>query len=147
MRHSLIAAAYVLLVNDKGQVLMGERQNTGFKDGQLMDYPAGHIEQGELATDACLREGLEEIGIVIEPSDLEFAGILQRVAKDDERAEFFFFCHNWTGEITNKELTKCKSLNWYDPQMLPDNTVDYLKVAIPAFFSGQKFIQLDTRDW
>jgi 8-oxo-dGTP diphosphatase len=145
-RHTLVPASYILIINDNNETLFGQRQNTGWMDGQLMG-PAGHIEQGEFASTGLIRELEEEIGVIIAPEDLEFAGILHRIASDDERSEFFFFCRKWTGEIQNLEPNKCKALTWHSINNLPDNTVDYLKVAIPRFFAGQKLVELDTRAW
>ena len=40
----------------------------------IYDIPKGHLEEGELAEDAAIREAKEEAGIDIEPNELTFLG-------------------------------------------------------------------------
>ena len=61
-------ATYGIVLNNKNEVLMLQRQNTGYFDGWRC-LPAGHIDQGELASASIQHEMLEEIGITISPDD------------------------------------------------------------------------------
>jgi 8-oxo-dGTP pyrophosphatase MutT (NUDIX family) len=60
---------YAVLRRADGQVLLLERANTGYADGQLCP-PSGHLEAGETVPEGVIREANEEIGVVIEPADL-----------------------------------------------------------------------------
>lgn len=54
--------AAVIVVNDKGQLLMGRQ----VKDDYKWSFPGGHIESGESAKDAAIRELFEETGVKID---------------------------------------------------------------------------------
>lgn len=71
-RHKIAAAVHLLIFDDRGQLLMLRRANTGYEDGKWT-VPAGHIDAGESASQAACREAMEELGILVEPSDLTFA--------------------------------------------------------------------------
>ena len=63
-RFSLVPAAYVALLRD-GQVLLQQRQNTGYMDGHWSFSAAGHVERDESVTAAAVREVWEELGVSI----------------------------------------------------------------------------------
>jgi len=44
-RFKITPASYVFLFNDKNEVLLSLRQNTGYRDGQYV-IPSGHAEMG-----------------------------------------------------------------------------------------------------
>ncbi|WP_330230576.1 NUDIX domain-containing protein [Nocardia sp. NBC_00508] len=56
-------------------MLFGQRQNTGFEDGSS-HLPSGHLEADESVITALIREAEEEIGISINPDDVNFAHIM-----------------------------------------------------------------------
>jgi len=68
-RNKAIPASYLFLEKD-GKILVARRCNTGYQDGKYQ-IPAGHVEMGELPTEALIRETKEEIGIDLNPADLE----------------------------------------------------------------------------
>ncbi|MEO8850820.1 MAG: 8-oxo-dGTP diphosphatase [Allobranchiibius sp.] len=65
----------LMLLRRDGEVLLGEKL-TGFGTGQVV-APGGHIEPGESAHDAAVRETLEETGLIVTSAqwcaDLTFA--------------------------------------------------------------------------
>ena len=63
-----VGAVYLLLVQD-AKILLLKRANTSYYDGWYMT-PAGHMDGHELATEAMIREGYEELGITIRPEQL-----------------------------------------------------------------------------
>ena len=82
-----VPAVYLMPVKDN-KILLLERTNTGYKDGQY-SLIAGHKEEDEKATDAMLREAKEEAGIDIKSEDLDFVHIMHRLKEDktDERID------------------------------------------------------------
>jgi 8-oxo-dGTP pyrophosphatase MutT (NUDIX family) len=76
-----VMAAHLLLLRD-GHVLISRRANTGFADG-LWHLPSGHLEARESVTGATIREAAEEIGVAIDPGDLEFAHVMQHRHGDE----------------------------------------------------------------
>jgi len=87
---------------------------------------------------AGVREAREEIGVEIDPADMEFAGIFHR-QEDDERLDFFFHVRNWMGKPGNAEPEKCDELRWTDITALPENTIPYVRRAIGNFQAGILF--------
>ena len=125
----MFAAVYLALIK-KGEVLLLERQNTGFEDGNF-GLVAGHVENTETVTNAIIREAGEEAGITISPDDLTFFHIMQRASiKDRIYVDFFFSAENWKGKIINMEPAKCNRLKWFPINNLPDNTIPYIKLVL-----------------
>ena len=136
-RNKAVPAVY-LIVYDCEKILLGLRQNTGYKDG-CWNLPSGHIETGELPTEAMVREAKEEAGIDIQPQDLMLVHVMHRKKpeENDERIDFFFKCSKWGGEIKNMEPHKCDDLSWFPIGQLPENTIPYIKAALGFIDSRQ----------
>lgn len=119
----------VYLVLRKGEeVLLHLRKNTGYCDGYY-GLVAGHVEDGEQATTAMIREAYEEAGIQIELSSLKAVHVMHRQT-NRFNMDLFFECCEWAGDITNREPEKCASLTFFPLTELPSNTIDYIKDAL-----------------
>ncbi len=140
-RFKLRAAVYLLLRRDD-QVLLALRQNTGFGDGQY-GVVGGHLDGGENARLALVREAYEEAGIRIDPADLIPRLVMHRAASGpyDEAIDFFFDLYIWTGEITNAEPTKCAGFSFFRPADLPKNTIPYIGHAIDGVERGETYLE------
>jgi 8-oxo-dGTP pyrophosphatase MutT (NUDIX family) len=68
--YASIVDVCVLLQRADGWVLLAERANTGFSDGQL-GVPGGRLEAGESVAAGAARELAEETGVVVDPVELE----------------------------------------------------------------------------
>ena len=137
-RYRSIVDVYVLLRRD-GKILLMERANTGYADGQLCP-PSGHLEQDESVIDGAIREAREEVGVAIHPEDLDCAHVVHhRNPHGQARVGFFFAANRWEGEPENREPHKCASLFWADPDNLPPNTVDYTAAAVSQIQEGRGF--------
>ena len=119
------------------QVLLSRRFNTGYADGQY-SVPAGHLDGGETVIAAAAREALEEVGVRIEPQDIEFSSVLHRI-EDQERVDFFVTVHRWEGELFNAEPEKCDDLLWVNVDQLPDNTIPYIRRSLQNHFKETRF--------
>jgi 8-oxo-dGTP pyrophosphatase MutT (NUDIX family) len=128
-RFVVIPAAYVYFLRDSAggpEVLLQLRQNTGFMDGHWAAAAAGHVERGETAGAAALREAREELGVG--SVELEFVTSMQRTAHADpidERIDFFFSSRSWVGEPRIMEPAKCADLRWWPLTALPSPTVPH----------------------
>lgn len=127
-RARVTPAVYLMLIKNK-QILLSRRYNTGFCDGEY-SFPAGHVEGNETLIQATVRETKEEIGVVLDPKDLELVHAMHRRGPVDERADFFFTVKKWSGEPKNMEPDKCDDLGWFELSNLPKNTIPYIKQAI-----------------
>lgn len=88
----------VIVVSD-GKVLCGTRHND-FGYG-LICGPGGHIEDGETAEEAAIRETEEEFGIT--PKDLTMIGY-GPAEPDTGLTPAIFLCTEWDGDIECKDL-------------------------------------------
>jgi 8-oxo-dGTP diphosphatase len=127
-RHKLTGDVHLLLVNRAGEVLFGQRQNTGYEDG-AWHLPSGHLEGDESVVAALIREAKEEVGVVIDERDVEFTHVMHN-SSSGGRVAFFFTVHRWTGVPENLEPDKCSGLQWFPLGDLPDHLIPYCRAAL-----------------
>ena len=122
-----------LILIERGKVLMLLRANTGFADGSW-SVPGGCLNEGEPLPAGAAREGLEELGIVIDPGDLTFAYVCHHFDPDGQaRIGVFFAAAHWSGQPFNAEPGKCNELAWFNLDELPDDVVPYIRTGIQAY--------------
>jgi 8-oxo-dGTP diphosphatase len=138
-RFKLIPSVYLILEKD-GKVLLSQRANTGFEDGNY-GLVAGHAEVGEPFSAAMVREAKEEAGITIRAEDLREVVTMHRNCGDHERVDFFFTTERWEGEIVNNEPDVCSDLSWFEIGNMPENTIAYIREAIGCFETGKTYIE------
>lgn len=141
-RFTVIPAIYILFKRDD-KILLIRRFNTGYQDGKY-SLPAGHVDGGEPAEQAAIREALEEVGVGIKPEDLHFVHLMHRnVESDDryklERVDIFFEATSWDGELVNCEPNKCDELRWESLDDLPENVIPEVAYALHAIDKGQYY--------
>lgn len=97
MKILLVVAA--ALVNERNEILLAQRPE-GKRLAGKWEFPGGKVEEGETPEAALVRELHEELGVVIQPSDLEPFWFLSH----DYVAEFGFhllmpvyLCRKWEG--------------------------------------------------
>ena len=119
------------------------RCNTGYQDGNYQ-VPAGHVDAGEIPSEALIREVKEEIGISIKPEDVKFVHTSFRpmMDKTGDRVDYFFEVDKWTGDVTNCEPDKYDDLIWVETDALPENTIPHVRVALECIKKGQPFSEL-----
>lgn len=139
-RHMNIPASYLVLLNDEGKVLLLRRYNTGYKDG-MYSLVAGHVDEGENFTQALVREVKEEAGIDVNPEEIDVAHVMHRKSDTDgsERVDVFFVAKKWNGEVDICEPGKCDELSWHSFDNLPENTIEYIRIALDGINRGKFF--------
>lgn len=134
-RYRSIIDVHVILERG-GEILLLERQGTGYCDGML-HLPSGHLDEGEPVTEGAAREAREEAGVRIDPADLRLATVVHHRQRPDlARVGMFFATNRWEGEPYNAEPHKCGKLLWADPRILPSNTIEYPAAGIHAYVTG-----------
>ena len=121
----------------QNKLLLIRRYQTGYMDGHY-SVPAGHLDGNEPVRRAAVREANEEIGVQIDPGDIDFAGVFHR-SEGDERVDFFVQVRVWKGEPFNAEPEKCDELRWAEINDLPENTIPYIRRAIENYQTGVLF--------
>jgi 8-oxo-dGTP pyrophosphatase MutT (NUDIX family) len=133
MRSTFPVAVHVLFLKDDA-ILLLRRFNTGYEDGNY-SVVAGHLEAGETVLQAAIRESYEEAGVRLEAEALHVGHVMHRRC-EDERVDFFVVAERWTGQIVNREPTKCDELAWHPLAALPDNVIAYVRHGIACCRSG-----------
>jgi 8-oxo-dGTP pyrophosphatase MutT (NUDIX family) len=136
----VVPAAYVLLLDGEGRVLLQLRQGTGYRDGHWAAAAAGHVEAGESVHAAACREAAEELGVVVEPADLVPLTAMHRTAPTglevDQRVDFFFTCRRWAGEPRTMEPARSGGLRWCALDALPDPVVPHERFVLDGLRAG-----------
>ena len=135
-RFKLLIAVHLFLIHDN-RVLLLRRFNTGYEDGNY-SVVAGHLDGDEEIRTAMVREAWEEAGIGVSPDHLQVVGVMHRKS-NDERIDFFLATSTWSGEIVNREPTRCDQLTWFDLEKLPENMVPYARRALDSYRRGRWF--------
>lgn len=128
----------VNLILKKGeQVLLSKRMNTGYFDG-YWGVISGHIERGESASQAAIREAYEETGIVIHPESIKMGHVMYRI-HDRLNLDLFFIAENWERSIQNLEPHKCSELQFCEPDALPSPTIPYITKALQKISENSSY--------
>jgi ADP-ribose pyrophosphatase YjhB (NUDIX family) len=81
---------------------------------------------------------MEEVGITIKPSDLQFAHAMHQ-RDNHEYIDFYFVAKTWSGEPTNCEPEKCDDMQWAPLNNLPENVIPNVKQALAAYTAGEGY--------
>lgn len=130
-------AVYLVLRNESGEVLLLRRAGTGWQDGNF-SLAAGHVDPGENATSALIREAEEELGIVVEHAHVSLVHVMYR-RDATNYVDLYFSASDWTGVPKVMEPDKADMLQWCDPLMLPENTVAVVRQALICIQQGIPF--------
>ncbi|MGE3955038.1 MAG: NUDIX domain-containing protein [Parachlamydiales bacterium] len=131
LRHQTHLAAYLLL-KKWGQLLLGLRQNTGYRDGYY-GLPAGHVERGESVLEALLRETRGEVGIEVARPQL--VHVCHR-SDQKEYLNLIFTASASRGELTNGQPHKCAGWAFFEEHALPPNLIPALGQGTPYSEAG-----------
>ena len=133
------SASYLWLERDE-KILLHQRANTGYMDG-MYQMPAGHVDPGEVPSQAIIREAMEEIGITILPKHVSIQLISSRVNEHNSYYDFFFTASEWSGEPQIMEPDKCTDLQWFALDNLPTNIIPYNKDIIELARKGLQYAE------
>lgn len=134
----LFFGAVFLVLKYEDQVLLSQRQNTGHEDGNY-GLVSGHIERGETAEQALVREVKEEANLDISTANLEIVHMMQRQYPDRTYFDVYITADSYTGELKNMEPEKCSDLWWYAARDLPSNTIPYIQQGLKCIEDGEPF--------
>lgn len=141
-RHKVVPAVYLLIRKDS-KILMIRRFNTGYCDG-MYSLPAGHLDGGEPAKAALVREAKEEVDMDLRAGDLKLVHVIHRVAQegDHERIDLFFETKKWQGTPKNMEPDKCDDVSWFSIDELPQNMTPEVKQVLEQVRAGEIYSEL-----
>lgn len=142
-RFVVVPSVYLFLVREGQQgleVLLQMRRGTPYMDGWWACGAAGHVEHGESALTAAVREAREELGIHIDPKDLRAVATMHRTNAlndpQEERMDLFFEVRTWQGEPHIAEPDKAAELEWWPLDATPERLVPHEAQAVEVLASG-----------
>lgn len=136
----LTRSAVFLIVQDwEGAYLFQQRSNSGYYDGHYDTAVSGHVEEGETALQAMIRETKEEIGLSLTPSDLSFSGVNHRKSNDQVYYDFFFYLPiNQVQKDTIKiaDPDKISQIIWWKKSQFSSLIIPYIRQMIDNHEKG-----------
>ena len=142
------SAVFPLILNTDEQgtkILLHRRQNTGYQDGRWDIAGSGHVDEGETAKAAVIRECREEIGIEVEYHDVTFVHLSHRLSPDRIYYDIYFVIDRYAGTPTIMEPEKCSDLSWLDIDNLPGDIIDCRKTVIREFRNKSYYSEIVDR--
>ncbi len=139
MREQFLSSIYIIIKNDKGEILLQRRQGSKLWPGFLA-LPAGHLDGEENAYEALIREAKEELDIEIKEEDIVDTFVVNRINKTlPPYYDVYFEIKNYQGKIKINEPNKCSELIWASPDNLPKDMIKFEKIAIQNRKKGITF--------
>ena len=130
VKERFYSAVYLIIRNENNEILLQRRCGTKLWPNYLA-LPAGHVDEGEDAYEAAIREAKEELGIDIKFEDLINPIVVTRRNKSlKSYFDVYFEVRAYEGEITINEPDKCSELVWADINNLPEDMIQYEQTAI-----------------
>jgi len=134
---SLSAIFPIILQNkdDNVEILLHRRKNTGYQDGKWDIAASGHVDEGETAKMAVVRECAEELGIDVKITDLSFVHLSHRVSNSGGRTyyDIYFVINKYDGIPKVMEPDKCSELRWFKIDDLPNEIIDIRKIVLDNY--------------
>jgi 8-oxo-dGTP pyrophosphatase MutT (NUDIX family) len=134
-----------LLKKEKGKtsVLLQQRKG-GWGDKMWDGSASGHVDHGESPKEGAQHEAIEEIGVKVKISDMQFMSVInKKVSQDEIYNNFSFYCTKWTGVPKINEPEKIYALKWFDITKLPKNIINDRKVALKNFITNKFYAEVN----
>lgn len=142
-KERFLSSVYLIIKKEDNKVLLQRRQGTKLWPGFLA-LPAGHIDKGENAYDAVIREAKEELDIDITVENIVDTFVVNRRNKTlDPYYDVYFEINDYNGTIKINEPNKCSEIMWCDIHNLPKDTIYFEIEAIKNNLNGIKFSIID----
>lgn len=135
-----LSVAVMIVIRRGNSVLLGRRQNTGFKDG-LYALPGGKHDGYECLKSTVAREAKEELGIDVLPNDIVFQSCIHYINYpiDQELLYMVFEIAAYEGDIHNAEPDRCDDLQFFPLDDLPDSMTDMTGECIQNTLAGVRY--------
>ncbi|MGW1900301.1 NUDIX domain-containing protein [Streptomyces hirsutus] len=138
-----IVGVHLHLQDEHGRILLGLRHPVSKFAPNTWHFLAGHCER-EAAITCLVREAKEEVGLIIEPDDVELVHTVHHVDSPGARPRIglVFRAHSWTGTPEVLEPDRCVEWRWWKPQDLPAEVVPYTRRAIEGILDGRPYSEM-----
>lgn len=138
-REELLSAVYMIIKNERGEVLFQRRWGSKLWP-HFLGLPAGHVDKGEDAYEALIREAREELNIDITTKNIEDIFVVNRINKNlKPYYDIYFVIRSYKGIIKINEPNKCQELKWVLLDNMPDDVIEFEKIALDNYEKKIKF--------
>ena len=126
-----------------GHILLLLRQNTGYRDG-YWTFPAGHVDSGELPSEASKREAKEETGTKVNKTTPLHIIFRRKTGEYTPYIDIYFAVETFTGEprIPEAEKVKCAEMKWFPKNNFPNNLFPGLANALVNIEKGIPYSEI-----
>ncbi|PTT62585.1 NUDIX hydrolase [Arthrobacter sp. HMWF013] len=111
-----IVVSAVCVFDDAGRLLTVRKRGTG-----MFMHPGGKPEAGESAVEAATRELSEEVGIVLQPAELELMGVWIAAAANEAATDIEATVFRAPGTWTAHPSAEIEEIRWLDLAALARN--------------------------
>jgi 8-oxo-dGTP diphosphatase len=127
----------VLIQNEKGEVLLGERAGS-HGEGEW-SFPGGHLDFGETIFETAKRETKEETGLDVSEFELISVADELRYIKTDNKhyLNIGIKAQYAGGEPKVCEPDKCRGWQWFSLDNLPEKLFEGTQLAIRNYQAGK----------
>lgn len=144
-RYQTNSAVFLIIEDENKRILFQRRYQTGYLDGMLDLGASGHVEEGETAKEAAIRELIEEIGLCIDQSRLKFMCVSHRKTNAQVYYDFYFYLQVTSAEkeqIKIMEPDKNAQLIWIERQNFSEEIIDYNRYVIEQIDKGEYYVEI-----
>ncbi|RSO07066.1 NUDIX hydrolase [Streptomyces sp. WAC 06783] len=125
----------VLLHRQDGRVLLLRRAEPRY--AKQLTIVGGHLGEREWVDAGACREVREEVGVRVEPEDLELCCTAHLLAADGRRRIVLLFTtQTWAGEPVNAEPHRHIELVWAEPGEPPADCHPFTRALLKHFVVG-----------
>jgi 8-oxo-dGTP diphosphatase len=108
----------VALVDGVGRILLQQRA-PGRSMAGLWEFPGGKVEDSEAAEGALVREIEEELGILLDPAELEPACFASADVAGRRMILLLYLCRSWRGEPAPLDAAALRWTSLKEMRQLP----------------------------
>lgn len=140
---SIISVYALLLLEQKGNVLLLRRSGTRFGSGSF-SLPGGKVENVETCRQALIREAREELNIELAYQELAFVAVIHKPRLQDPFMAVCFHASSWHGQLHNNEPDKHDLMQWYSLKELPPTLLERHARIIELYLAGSHYDEFVT---
>ena len=139
------AGCGVIILNQKGQILLGKRnEDELLADSEMHEegtwtLPGGNIEYGESFFEAGIREAKEETNLDV--SDLELFCVQTDKNEFAHYISVGLIAKKYSGKINVNEPNEITMWNWFDLDKLPKKIFSASRKTIDCFLQKKFYIE------
>ena len=142
MKNIFKLPAYVgIILKKDNQILLVQRHNTDWASG-YWNFPGGLLEENETLTAAAARETVEEVGVLVNPSDFTLAHVIHVHTNKKNTQDilgFYFIAHSWKGSPINNEPHRHSEIGWFDLDALPEKITEHALQVIQGLKTSKRY--------